>query len=175
MQLDEIKALSKDCHTVARFTFHGTPEDDAASEVVIFHEQVGLKFRVSSDIEAILRKAPCDKTPTDRSRCEEHIMRCVDEEYISCLIRLIEHSFRVADEPLEIMGVWRQSYAYFIDNGNHVRVLLLHYEKEHKEDGKRVTGAMMNYHLDNKRMGLPLPEFEAHPGLYPGGFRKRYV
>lgn len=172
MQLDEIKPL-KDYHVVGRFFFHGTPEEDAASEIVIYHDQVGLKFRVSSEIESILRKSACDKTPTDRSRCEEHMLRCVEEEYISCLIRLIEHSFRVADEPLEIMGIWRQSYAYFLDKGNHVRLLLLHYDKEHDEDGKRVTSAMMHFYNENKRRGEELPEFEAHPGLYPGGFRKR--
>ena len=171
---EDIRELPKDTLVIGTFLFHDTPTEDANAEIIVIKEkQVGLKFGVSRDIEQLMRKAPCDMTPTDRSRRDAHIERCVEEEYVISLIRLIEHDFKQEEDLIQIFDVWQQGYAYRTRGGRHYRTVMLECPKDREEDGERVVAGMLRYFRDQTRRGEGIPEFEAFPGPQPGSYRRR--
>ena len=162
-QAEDVRELSKDCHTVGKIFFvDNVPREDYKAEIVVFKDKVGLKFDVSDDIENIKRKNARDVTPTDRSRCEAHILRCIDECYIHYLIKIIVRELATAQEQIESIWFWEQSYAYRIENDRHVRLILLEYN-EHKEDGLYVAKTMEDAYNARMRTRRDLPEYRIGP------------
>lgn len=177
--------LPKDTLIIGKFIFHGVPPDDEFADVVLIKEkQLGMVWGVGREIEAIMRKQECDRTPTDRDRAKAYIERCTDEEYIVSLCKVIENDFEEDECPIKITGIWEQCYAYrrryedrYIIRVPKVekfcRLVALDIPKTHASDGEIVLKYVMRFYTEQKLRRIPIPTFEAYPGNPESARRQR--
>lgn len=177
--------MPSDTLTIGKFIFYGVPPDDEKADVVVIKEkQLGMTFGVSNEMAALLRCSENDRTPTDRDRLSAYIERCVDEEYIVSLCRVIENDFEEDESPIHITGVWQQGYAYRRKLEDRLiirvpkvekfcRLVVLDVPKANAEDGTHVIKHVLHYYREQKLRRLPIPVFEASAGNPNSARRQR--